>query len=108
MKFQFLTLRIFSLINQDEAATKIQFVKQGSRNDAYQDLAAGAGGAYRYLKLIRDSSHSRIKRVGFLRSRKSNYIYGDRHKYGWDDCTGDINMDRKGDWLHLCWNSVTV
>lgn len=88
--------------------TNVQVVVQSKRNDAYNDLAAGAGGSYRYLKMLQDSSHTRIKRVGILRSPKAKYIYGNRREYGWDECTGDINEDRKGDWLHLCWNTVTV
>lgn len=88
--------------------TNIQVVVQSESNDNYTDLAAGAGGKYRYLKMLRDSSHTRIKRIGLLRSPKSKYIYGDRQKYGWDECTRDINEDRGGDWLHLCWNTVSV
>lgn len=94
--------------NADKAVTNIQFVMQSSSNEAYRDLAAGTGGQYRYLKMLKDMSHTRIKRVGLLRSPKAKYIYGDRHKYGWDECTEDINSDRKGDWLHLCWNTITV
>lgn len=94
--------------SKDESVTNIHFVKQEDHNDAYKDLAAGTGGEYRYLKMMKDTSHTRIKRVGLLRSPKSKYIFGDRHKYGWDECTDDINSDRKGDWLHLCWNTITV
>lgn len=65
----------------------MQVVVQSSRNDKYKDLAAGAGGNYRYLKMLRDSSNTRISRVGLLRSPKSKYIYRDRKSYGWDECT---------------------
>lgn len=88
--------------------TNIQVVVQDSRNNAYNDMAAGAGGDYRYLKMLRGSSHLRIKRVGLLRSPSDHYIYGNRRDYGWDECTGDINSGRGGDWLHLCWNNVSV
>lgn len=85
----------------------MQVVVQDSANSNYKDLAKGAGGQYRFLKMLREPhSNMRIKRVGLLRS--SEYIYGDRRAHGWDECTGDLNKDRKGDWLHLCWNTVSV
>lgn len=94
---------------QDEAVTGMQLVVQSERNEAYTDLAGGAGGKYRYFKMLRDrNSHTKIKRVGLLRSPKSKFIYGDRKDHGWDECTHDINADRSGDFLHLCWNTVTV
>lgn len=86
--------------------TNIEIVVQSEKNNAYSDLAAGAGGTYRYLKMLRDSSQTRIKKVGLLRSRK--YLKGNWTQYNWDECTQDINSGRKGDYLHLCWNTVSV
>lgn len=95
--------------NQDDAATGIRFVSQNEKNEAYRDLARGSGGRFRYLKMLHQpTSHTRIKRVGLLRSIRSEYIYGDRERYGWDECTSDINENRGGDWLHVCWNTIVI
>ncbi len=99
---------------QEEALTNIQFVSQSERNDAYDDLAAGAGGSFRYLKMFHnEDSYARITKVGLLRSPKHTYVYADRKDYGWDECTQDINAGKEGssgssDWLHLCWNLVST
>ncbi len=103
-------------IKQDEALTNIHVVIQWQRNDSYHDIAPGEGGKLRYLKMLKDDfSYTRIGRVGLLRSPRNSWIFGDRKKHGWDECTGDINEDRTGafytknpDWLHLCWNTVST
>lgn len=94
-------------MDQDEAVTNIQFVEQRQSNDDYTDLAAGAGGTNRYLKMLRDTSKTRIKKVGLLRTPNGQGV-SDSKKYGWDRCTYDINTNRGGDCLYLCWNTITV
>lgn len=82
--------------------TKIRFVVQHRSNSAYADLAAGARGKYRYLKMVKESpSNKRIKSVGLLRSFK---CINNIREFGWDECTSDINEMRHGDYLYLCWN----
>lgn len=82
---------------------------QNDENFNYVDLAAGAGGQYRYLKMLRDPyAMTRVGRVGLLRSPRNKFISDDRKQHGWDECTEDINKGRQGDWLHLCWNTVSM
>ncbi|KAG4070498.1 hypothetical protein HA402_005730 [Bradysia odoriphaga] len=84
-----------------EGVTKIHFVVQMSWNSTYSDLAAGAGGGYRYLKMEKDiGSSKRIKSVGLLRSSKH---IKDIREFGWDERTSDINENRGGNYLYLCW-----
>jgi len=91
----------------EEIVTSVHVVIQNEKNDKYQDLAAGTGGDYRYLKMIRSSTSSTaIKRVGLLMGTTN--IYAERNKHGWDGCTEDINAGRQGGYLYVCWNIVTV
>jgi len=98
------------LILQNQAATSFQIAIQGNRNPSYVDLAAGAGGAYRYLmRMFNAQSRTRIEKVGLLRGTvKQGPLYSKRRNYGWDDCTSDINAGRKGDYLYVCWKNVAV
>ncbi len=107
--------RKYIFVKQEEALTNIQFVAQRQRDDNYDDLAPGSVPklVMTYLKMLKDDfAFHRIYRVGLLRSR--NYVYNDRKKHGWDQCTGNINQYRLVplglpiDYLHLCWNNIST
>jgi len=89
-----------------KAVTSIEFVKQKEANSEYKDLAKGAGGDYRYLKLLRDpQSKARITEAGLW--RQLNKTEGPRYppKETYQFVTKDLNMDREGDYLFVCWNA---
>ncbi|KAH8823623.1 hypothetical protein DL96DRAFT_1615069, partial [Flagelloscypha sp. PMI_526] len=72
-------------------AVYIQIIIRDSEISGQSDLAEGAGGKFRYIKLIYDASDDeKITKVALY--RKSN---NDR------SLSSDINKDRSGDFLHL-------
>lgn len=92
-----------------QGITGIEFVRQAEHNDDYKDLAKGAGGDYRYLKLLKDAqSKRRITEVGLWRSPKDSN--GNRYPPTDRFCfrTEDINAGRGGDYLFLAYNGESV
>jgi len=93
-------------LSTTEAVTGLQIIIQSEANSKYQDLSKGAGGANRYIKLLKKkNSPTRIKKVGLLRGPGIN---ARKNEFGYNECTIDINKGRGGDDLFLCWTTVTI
>ncbi|XP_035701757.1 uncharacterized protein LOC118433684 [Folsomia candida] len=87
----------------DEGVTSLRIDVQEKEDKVSKNLAKGAGGLFRYLRVIRDISHKeKIIEVALLRT--ANEIVGDSY---WEECTQDINKYRMKDYLYLCWRSTT-
>ncbi|OXA54418.1 Beta-D-xylosidase 3 [Folsomia candida] len=87
----------------DEGVTSLRIDVQEKEDQVSKNLAKGAGGLFRYLRVIRDISHKeKIIEVALV--RKDNEIVADSY---WEECTQDINKYRMKDYLYLCWRSVT-
>lgn len=89
-----------------EAVTSIEVIIQREENRSFRDLSKGAGGDYRYLKMMRNPySHTRVTKVGLWRAPNASPTPGSR---GWNSWTGDINRNRGGDFLYVCWMNREV
>jgi len=75
---------------ESQGVTSFSLIIDKNSKSGYDDLAKGTGGDYRYLIPERGSGR-KIKNV-FL----SENVQGDGH-------TGDINKNRGGRYLYLCW-----
>uniref|UniRef100_T1IMR4 Uncharacterized protein n=1 Tax=Strigamia maritima TaxID=126957 RepID=T1IMR4_STRMM len=92
--------------NPAEAATSIQVIIQDGNNGQYKDMAKGAGGSYRYVKMAHDSaSNERITELKLWRTPDGG---SKPSKNGWNYWTGDINANRGGDYLYICWQTVQI
>jgi hypothetical protein len=65
------------------------------------DLAKGAGGDYRYLRLERDGG-TKIREVRLLR-RGDEADFAVVRALGFDGASDDINKGRGGDYLYIVW-----
>ncbi|RDW65891.1 uncharacterized protein DSM5745_09630 [Aspergillus mulundensis] len=83
------------------AASSIRIIIQGDADSAYYDLAKGAGGDYRYLRLERDGG-AKISEVKLLR-RGDGVDFAAVQALGFQGVSGDINEGRGGDFLYLVW-----
>lgn len=87
--------------NAANAVSSIRIIIQGDRDSAYVDLAKGAGGDYRYLRLERDGGN-KITEVRLLRGNDeadSSVV----RALGFDGASGDIDKGRGGDYLYVVW-----
>ena len=82
---------------------EVAILHNGGGNSSLQDMAKGAGGAYRYLKQQdgRDAP-VRITDVALFRSKKQQFLSVDPSN-GWHESTFDINEGRGGDFLYVVW-----
>ncbi|GBE79429.1 hypothetical protein BKA93DRAFT_753262 [Sparassis latifolia] len=83
------------------AASAFDVVIQSSEDPNRNDLAAGAGGDFRYLLPITTGARQ-IASVALLRSKESV----DSIPPGYDGKTTDINKGRGGDFLYLLWQWI--
>lgn len=68
------------------------------------DLAAGAGGKYRYLHVLQDPSMSqKIAKVALYRN-ESAVTQEEAENMGFNRVSNDINEGRSGDYLYLLYN----
>ncbi|CAL8128940.1 unnamed protein product [Orchesella dallaii] len=91
----------------EDAASGIQIVIQDKENENYKDLAQGAGGAYRYIKIQTNSyAIDLITEIGMYRTsqEKDDPCNGGR----WQFKTEDINSKRGKDNLYLVWNKRPI
>ena len=93
----------FYTYNANEAAVRFQLIIQDNGDSSLDDLAKGAGGAYRYLKAIADGTNpNKITDLALQRSGNSvAFPSGANSTYSGH--TGDINQGRKKDYLYLLW-----
>ncbi|CAL8126624.1 unnamed protein product [Orchesella dallaii] len=90
----------------DDAASGIQIVVQDNGNNNYMDLAKGAGGAFRYIKMRRDPySKNKIIKIALYRTPEAEDNPCDGR---WQFKTGDINWNRGKDYLYLVWNEASI
>jgi hypothetical protein len=87
--------------NSDGALSGVQVSIQDSQDESHLDLAAGAGGAFRYVNLSRDGQR-KITELRLLR-RSEKVDWGDIRKLNFDGWSGDINDGRGGEFLHFVW-----
>ncbi|KAJ3559522.1 hypothetical protein NM688_g295 [Phlebia brevispora] len=88
-----------------DACTSFNVVIQDSEMSGHKDLAKGAGGAYRYLIPVQDSSVvAKIIDIAFLRS--SSAVSSPPSAYS--GMTSDINQGRGGDYLYLIWSTAPM
>ncbi|KAL4744284.1 hypothetical protein BDW72DRAFT_98836 [Aspergillus terricola var. indicus] len=85
----------------DNAVSNIRVIIQGDPDSGYVDLAKGAGGDYRYLRLERDGG-SKIQEVRLLR-RNDEADFAAVRALGFDGLSSDINKGRGGDFLYVVW-----
>ncbi|KAL4985164.1 hypothetical protein BDW68DRAFT_165635 [Aspergillus falconensis] len=83
------------------AVSNIRVIVQGNPDSGYVDLAKGAGGDYRYLRLERDGGN-KIMEVRLLR-RNDEADFAAVRALGFDGLSGDINEGRGGDYLYVVW-----
>lgn len=88
--------------NSSSAATNVRITIQSENDPKYQDLAKGAGGDYRYLRIEKDGSQ-KITNIRLLR-RKEDTSFETIKALGFDGYSTDINKGRGGDYLYLVWN----
>ena len=92
-----------------DAATNIMVHISDDAVSGYDDLAKGAGGKYRYLFIQRDSDvGQKAFKVALMRKAKDDgpVTIEQAAAEGYNRLTGDINVGRGGDYLHLVY-SVT-
>ena len=85
------------------AATGFEVIIQGDSDPSLQDLAKGAGGDYRYLKIETDVTQERkVTQVTLLRQDSALTKVPE----GWDGTTIDINKGRGKTYLYLIWKTA--
>ncbi|PWY72994.1 hypothetical protein BO70DRAFT_399068 [Aspergillus heteromorphus CBS 117.55] len=87
--------------NESNAVSNVRIIIQANADSSYKDLAHGAGGDYRYLRLERDGD-KKITEIRLLR-RKDSVDFGTVQSLGFDAYSTDINKGRGGDFLYLVW-----
>ncbi|KAB8210937.1 hypothetical protein BDV34DRAFT_220112 [Aspergillus parasiticus] len=86
-----------------EAITDIKILVSDEAIPGKQDLAQGAGGAYRYIGFIKGPPP--IRTINLL--RRTDELTPETIKdLGFDGYSQDINAGRGGDYLHLVWKYV--
>ncbi|OXV09573.1 hypothetical protein Egran_02664 [Elaphomyces granulatus] len=85
------------------AVSNIRIIIQKENDPNFEDLAKGAGGDYRYLRLEKNES-DKIHALRLLR-RKDEVNYETIHALGFDGFSTDINKGRGGDYLYLVWKN---
>ncbi|KAG6904766.1 hypothetical protein DXG01_007322, partial [Tephrocybe rancida] len=92
-----------------EALTRFDLIIQDQADPRYIDLAAGAGGQYRYLVPSKQDANKEMFITDLTLVRTSNDATQDLNagKLVWNGVpqghTGDINHGRKGSYLYLVW-----
>ena len=82
------------------AVTGFSIAIQKSADPAFNDLAKGAGGDYRYLLLENDAEQAeKVTEVALLRLGEALV----ERPAGWDGNTIDINKGRGKTYLYLLW-----
>ncbi|KAL4908315.1 hypothetical protein BDW74DRAFT_175005 [Aspergillus multicolor] len=87
--------------NAGSAVSNIRVIIQGDPDSGYYDLAKGAGGDYRYLRMERDGG-SKITEVKLLR-RDDEADFATVQALGFQGLSSDINEGRGKDFLYLVW-----
>ncbi|KAN0076572.1 hypothetical protein V8E54_006714 [Elaphomyces granulatus] len=85
------------------AVSNIRIIIQKESDPNFEDLAKGAGGDYRYLRLERNGS-DKIHALQLLR-RKDEVSFETINALGFDGVSTDINKGRGGDYLYLVWKN---
>ena len=87
------------------ALTTFDLFIQDQIDSRYDDLAAGAGGSYRYLVPVRQSDQNLF--ISQLTLVRSGSALGDLSNVTWpglpQGATSDINAGRGGTYLYLSW-----
>ncbi|KAI0118094.1 hypothetical protein F4776DRAFT_666125 [Hypoxylon sp. NC0597] len=90
----------------DEAGTSFNILIQSNSVEGWKDLAKGAGGDYRYVRVVQDSSIAQ-KAVALTLVRMQDSAPAEnilaRLGPGWDGARRDINENRGGDYLYFAW-----
>ncbi|KAA8651011.1 hypothetical protein EYZ11_010971 [Aspergillus tanneri] len=91
-----------------EACSNVGIVIQKDVVEGHDDLAAGAGGKFRFLfPQVQDNNSNKITDIQLYRS--SDGLTADAlSKMGFQGMSDDINKGRKGDYLYLLWKTVDV
>ncbi|KAI0262621.1 hypothetical protein BC834DRAFT_890984 [Gloeopeniophorella convolvens] len=88
-----------------KAISSFDLVIQGESDGNYKDLARGSKGEWRYLIPVRSQdTNSYIIDVRLI--RRDSGASSPPSDSGYTGQTGDINRDRKGDWLYLVWKTA--
>jgi len=88
-----------------EGVTSIEVIAQKEKIKGYADVANGARGDFRYLKMVRDpSSRKKITQIKLFRTDREN---SKPTASGYSFYGGDIKKYRKGYYyLYLCWKET--
>ncbi|CAL8128939.1 unnamed protein product [Orchesella dallaii] len=88
-------------------ASGIHIAIQRRENEYYNDLAQGAGGYYRYIKMQRNSyATDVITEISLYRTSQKED--DPRNGGRWQFKSEDINSKRGGDYLYLVWNKSSI
>ena len=88
-----------------EAATIFDLYIQGDAHQGWYDLAAGAGGSYRYLEPAADASNpTKITSLALFRSNNGTGSF----PAPYTGHTSDINANRKKTYLYLIWTTQSA
>ncbi|KAE8325382.1 hypothetical protein BDV39DRAFT_206921 [Aspergillus sergii] len=88
-----------------ETASSIFISRTDNRWDGYDDIHSGAGGDYRYVRMIRnENARRKITDVAMLRSPSGQRkTMDDVHALGFHGMSSDLNEDRGEEYLYLIW-----
>ena len=82
---------------------------QKSADPAFNDLAKGAGGEWRYVRAVRDTREPRKVVEAQLVRSSTRLVPGDvaalMGSQSWEGARRDINEGRGGDYLYLVWRT---
>ncbi|KAK1147353.1 hypothetical protein N8T08_001433 [Aspergillus melleus] len=87
----------------DNAVSGVRIIIQGDSDGSFKDLAKGAGGKFRYLRLER-SGGEKITDIRLLR-RDDEVSWDTVKSLGFDGISSDINDGRGKSFLYLVWKS---
>jgi len=89
---------------RDDAGTYVEIDITDHPEGGQGDLAAGAGGKFRYAKIIKDHNvNEKITKIALYRKAKGDgpVSLDEANKLGFNRVSTDINKGRGGDWLQL-------
>ncbi|KAH8423405.1 uncharacterized protein LDX57_001164 [Aspergillus melleus] len=87
----------------DNAVSGVRIIIQGDSDGSFKDLAKGAGGKFRYLRLERGGGE-KITDIRLLR-RDDEVSWDTVKSLGFDGISSDINDGRGKSFLYLVWKS---
>ena len=104
---KYVYLQAIRTSDRTDAITDIRLVKVNVplHNSNYRgDLAIGAGGDYRYLEIVKNTTQPPIRSIALWRTSKNPKNSHPVKNSHWTHASTDLNVGRGGDYLYLCWD----